>query len=226
MCFSVQADLVVGAALLPVGVLALREVRHVREVPFASLPLLLALHQLVESVVWAGAEGWVGPRVWAAAALAYVLVALPVLPTLVPVAVVLLEPRGARLRVAPFVGLGMLVSAHLTWAVLDGPLVVDVHDHAVVYRVGLDHGLFWSMLYVVAVIGPSVLSGYRSVVAFGLVNLVGLAVVGVVYVEAFTSWWCVYAAVTSLLVLAHLRRRRTMPDRERLHGLVGPAAAV
>ena len=43
VCFSVQADVVAGVVLLPMAVVSLREVRHVREVPFASLPLLFAV---------------------------------------------------------------------------------------------------------------------------------------------------------------------------------------
>ena len=169
MCFSVEANLVTGAVLLPVGALALREVRHVREVPFAVLPLLFAVHQLLEAVVWAGVDGDVSPRVESAAALAYLLIALPVLPALFPLAVLLLEPRGARLRVAPFVALGAVVSAYLTVVVLDGDVGVYAHPHALVYRTGLEHDAFWTALYIVAVIGPSLLSGYPSLVAFGLV---------------------------------------------------------
>lgn len=114
MCFSPQADLVAGAVLLPLAALSLREVRSVREVPFASLPLLFAAHQLIEALVWAGVEGDVSKTVQQTAALVYVLFAFPVLPTLVPTAVLLLEPRGARLRVAPFVAIGVAVSAYLT----------------------------------------------------------------------------------------------------------------
>ena len=113
MCFSIEADLIVGVSLLPVGVLSLREVRHVREVPFASLPLLFALHQLVESLVWAGSTGAVCPSVQAGASLAYVLFALPVLPLLVPLAVLLaLGLAGSALAVArvsridPLIALG------------------------------------------------------------------------------------------------------------------------
>ena len=76
----------------------------------------------------------------------------------------------------------------------------------------------WTVLYVVAVIGPSLLSGYPSIVAFGVLNLVGLSVVALVYDEAFTSLWCVWAACTSLLVLLHMVRRRRLPDEHRLRG--------
>jgi hypothetical protein len=218
VCFSEQADLVAGGLLLPVGFLALREVRHAREVPFASLPLLFAVHQLVEALVWAHADGEASAGVGRAAALVYALVALPVLPTLVPLAVLLLEPRGARARVAPFVGLGLVVSAYLGHAVLDGPLTVTVHDHGIAYGVGVGHDVLWTGLYVVAVIGPSVLSGYPSIVAFGVLNLVGLVVVALLLTEVFASVWCVYAALASVLVLVHMLRRRRLPDPHRLHG--------
>ncbi|WP_205314516.1 DUF6629 family protein [Nocardioides houyundeii] len=213
-----SADLTAGVALLPVAVVSLREVRTARELPFASLPLLFALHQLTEALVWHGASDYVSAGVQHAAALIYVLFAYPVLPVLVPLAVLLLEPHGRRQRVAPFVLLGAVVAAYLLWAVLDGPLVVREEPHALVYGVGLTYGTMWAVLYVVAVIGPSVLSGYPSIVVFGLLNLVGLTVVAIVYVEAFASLWCVYAALISTLVTVHMVLRRRLSDLHRLEG--------
>ncbi|WP_205304997.1 DUF6629 family protein [Nocardioides sp. 616] len=213
-----SADLTAGVALLPVAVVCLREVRTARELPFASLPLLFALHQLTEALVWHGASDYVSAGVQHAAALIYVLFAFPVLPVLVPLAVLLLEPHGRRQRVAPFVVLGAVVAAYLLWAVLDGPLVVREKPHALVYDVDLTYGPMWAVLYIVAVIGPSVLSGYPSIVAFGLLNLVGLTVVAIVYVEAFASLWCVYAALTSALVTVHMVLRRRLSDLHRLEG--------
>lgn len=218
MCFSLEADAAVGLALLPVGVATLREVRHARELPFASLPLLFAVHQLVEAVVWAGVEGTVSPRTMQLAIVAYLVFALPVLPTLVPLAVLMLEPRAARGRVAPYVGLGVVVSAYLAYAMATGPVTATALPHAITYDADLRLGLVWAALYIVAVIGPSVQSGYPSIVAFGWFNLVGLVVVGLVYLEAFISLWCVYAALTSLLVLLHMMRRRRLTDDDRLRG--------
>lgn len=218
MCLSVQADLVAGAALVPVAALALREVRCRRELPFALLPAVFSGHQLVEALVWLGLDGRVPSGVQAAAALVYVLVALPLLPLLLPVAIVLLEPRGARTRVLPFVALGAVVSAVLLVATLDGPIRVERLDHAISYGVDLPGAPLWAVLYVLAVIGPALLSGYRSIVAFGALNLFGLGAVAVLYSQAFASLWCVYAALVSVLVLVHLRRRRRLPDPHRLHG--------
>lgn len=224
MCFSVQADLVAGAALVPVGVLSLREVKRLDELPFAALPLLFALHQLVEAVVWAGIDGDVGAG-WAhAAALVYLGYALVVLPTLVPLSLLLLEPRRGRLRISPFVLLGLVVSVALLLGLLAQPVGVAPHPHAVEYRTGVTHGLWWAVLYVVAVIGPALLSGYRSIVVFGVLNLVGLVGAAVLYQSVFASLWCVYAALVSVLVLVHMIRRRRLRDPERLGENAWPAA--
>jgi hypothetical protein len=222
VCFSVQADLVAGAALTPIGILALREVRCPREIPFASLPLLFAIHQLVEALVWAAADGDVSRHVGHAAAIAYVIYAVPVLPTLMPLSVLLLEPHKARLRVAPFVGLGIVVSTYLAIAVLTHPVTVTVHAHALGYGTGVSNGAFWTVLYVTAVIGPSLLSGYPTIVAFGVFNLVGLIAVAIVYVEAFASFWCILAGMASVLVLVHMVRRRRLLDDDRMHGVQSP----
>lgn len=213
MCFSAPADVVVGAALVPVAVLSLRKVRHWREVPFAALPAIFAVHQFTEAPIWNTGQGWhLTPSAVHVAVLMYLVIALPLLPALVPLSVLLLEPRGRRLRVAPFVALGLVVSAYLAFVVQCKPVGVVVHPHALEYRTGIQSAGVWVTLYIVAVIGPALLSGYRSIVAFGAVNLVGLAVVAVLYAEAFTSVWCVYAAAASALVWMHMIRRRRVID--------------
>jgi hypothetical protein len=71
------------------------------------------------------------------------------------------------------------------------------------------------------VIGAAVCSGYRSLVAFGAVNLDGLTTVAVVYLDAFASLWRGYAALSSALVVVvvHMVRRRRLPDADRLASL-------
>jgi hypothetical protein len=222
MCFSMTADLTVGTALIPVAAGALHEVKHWREVPFALLPTIFALHQFVEAAVWPNSV--VSPGMAQVAVRIYVFIALPLLPTLVPLAVLMLEPRGARLRVAPFVGLGVVVSAYLGVVVLTHPVGVMTCPHALEYQTGVHNEYLWAVLYIVAVIGPALMSGYPSIVAFGIANLVGLIVVAVLYVQAFASLWCIYAAVLSVLVLVHMVRRRRLPDPHRYHGVAMPHA--
>lgn len=225
------ADLVVGTALLPVAALTLREVRRRRELPFALLPAIFATHQLVEVPVWAGLDGGVPHWLAELAMRVYLFIAWPLLPTYLPLAVMLLAPRGARLRVAPFFALGVVVSTYLAFVVLANPVQVIRHKHGLEYATVVQYPVVWAVLYVVAVIGAPLMSGYRSIVAFGVFNLVGLTVVAVVYFKAFASLWCAFAALCSLLILVHMVLRRRLPDADRLRGeplrsRLNPAAAA
>ncbi|MCW2813920.1 MAG: hypothetical protein JWN84_1375 [Nocardioides sp.] len=212
MCFSVEADLVAGAAIVPLGVLALRHVRHPREVPLASLPLLLGAHQLVEALVWAGVDGHVSADVARAAAWVWVVLALPVLPLLVPVAVWLVEDRH-RQRVLPFVVLGAGVTVAMVHALLVNGLEVGVLDDALVYDVGLGPSDWLSTaLYVVAVVGSCLAASSWTLRAFGLINLLGLTLVALTYADSLASLWCLCAAVSSVLVLVHLVHRAREHD--------------
>lgn len=216
VCFSMTADLVAGTALVPVAALSLREVRHRKEVPFALLPAIFAAHQFLEVAVWAGLDGNVSPGLAHLAMRAYLFIAWPLLPTYLPLSVLLLEPRRAHLRVAPFVALGAVVSTYLGYVVLANPVEVIRHAHGLEYDTVVHHPMVWAVLYVIAVIGPALMSGYRSIIAFGVLNLVGLTMVAIFYTQEFGSLWCVFAAASSVLILLHMVRRRRLTDADRL----------
>lgn len=207
-----EADLVAGAALVPIGVLSLRQVREAREIPFAALPLLLGFHQLVESVVWAGVDGSVSSGTAHLAALVYVVIALPLLPTLFPLAVLLIETPSRRRYVAPFLAIGAVVSTYMAWRLWQNGLDVVAHPYGLEYRVGLGFEGFWTGAYIVATMGACLVSGYKTVIAFGVLNLIGLTVVGLAYTQAFASLWCVYAALVSVLILVHMVWREPVSD--------------
>jgi hypothetical protein len=61
MCFSATANFVGSAVLGTVGVITLTKVKHRRELMFASLPVLFAVHQLIEGFVWLGLDGILRP---------------------------------------------------------------------------------------------------------------------------------------------------------------------
>jgi len=206
-----EADLVAGAVLVPIGVLSLRQVREAREIPLAAVPLLLGVHQLVEAVVWAGADGLVSVRVAHLAALVYVVIALPLLPTLFPLAVWLIESPSRRRLVAPFLAIGVVVSSYMALRLWQNGLDVVTHDYGMEYRVGLGFTEIWTGAYIVATMGACLVSGYRTVVAFGVLNLIGLTVVGLAYAQAFASLWCIYAAFVSVLILVHMVWREPQP---------------
>ena len=57
MCFSATANFVGSGVLGTIGVVTLKKVKHRRELLFAALPALFALHQFMEGFVWLGLDG-------------------------------------------------------------------------------------------------------------------------------------------------------------------------
>src|ERR1700682_195331 len=123
MCFSPEADLAVGTIVVVIGVDALRHVRAPRQIPLASIPLLLGLHQLTEAFVWWGLQGHAAHSVERAALWVYLLFALATLPALLTLAVAFVERSTARRCViGAFAGLAIAVGATLAIAMVRGPI--------------------------------------------------------------------------------------------------------
>jgi hypothetical protein len=207
MCFSPQADLVGGVVIGAIGVDAVLHVRQRRElIALAWLPLLLGAHQLIEAVVWLWLQGHLPRGPGRLALWAYLLIALVVLPVLVPLAVIALEPtRKRKLMMTPFAVTGAVTAAVLLAAMTRGPAGVRLAPHHLAYSVRLHDGLLVAALYVLAVCGPLLISGYRHVALFGIANLIAVVVIARLTASGFTSVWCGWAALSSAAIALHCR---------------------
>ena len=206
MCFSPEADLVAGAVVGAIGIGSLRHVRRSQDRPLAAVPGVLGAHLLVEVPVWWGQSGEASPDVARAAVALYLLIALVVLPVLVPAALWASEPAGRRrTAMAAATAVGGAVAALYLSAVLRGPIGAEVEGHHLVYTKVVPAGTVVAAVYVLVTCGPLLASSHRRVVAFGAANLVAVAVIDWVARSGLTSLWCAWAAVTSLAISAHVR---------------------
>lgn len=207
MCFSPQGDLIGGTVVVVIGIDALLHLkRRFEYAPIAVLPIVLGLHELDETFVWWWLQGHVARGVGMAAMWIYLLFALVVLPTLVPLLVLFLTPPSPRRwRLVPFAVLGLIVSIILLEAMLVGHPNVRLGAYHLAYSIGLRHGVLMIGLYIVAVCGPFLASGFRPMVWFGAVNLVVVIVLALLNASGFTSLWCFYAAMVSGALALHLR---------------------
>jgi hypothetical protein len=93
MCFSATANFVGSGVLGGLGVATLLQVKHRRELLFASLATLFAIHQFTEGFVWLGIDGILSPVVVYNAGAAFMLYAKGLLPALIPLSVMLSNAR-------------------------------------------------------------------------------------------------------------------------------------
>ena len=204
MCFSAAANFVGSGVLGTLGVVTLTKVKHRRELLFASLPTLFAVHQFIEGFVWLGLDGTLSSAVTHNMGAAYMLYAQGLLPFLLPLGVVLFEPDGwARRRMLPFLAVGVLTGLYMLWALTAYPTQIYVRQNSIVYvNQGTNHTTV-AILYLIATCGSLFFSKVRAMIIFGTANLAILLVVTAVKRYAFTSVWCAYAALASLIVLIY-----------------------
>ena len=207
MCFSATANFVGSGVLGAVGVVTLTRVKHRRELLFASLPTLFAVHQFTEGFVWLGLDGILSPAVAHDMGAAFMLYAQGILPFLVPLSVLLFEPDlKSRRRMLPFAVLGLATTLYVLWALTAYPFQVYIRGNSIVYTEQGTANFAIGVLYVVTTCGSLFMSKIRLMVIFGAANLAILLIVLAVKEYAFTSVWCSYAAVASVMVLVYFWR--------------------
>jgi len=204
-----------GGVITGVGVASVASVRRRGDLPMAFLPVLLGAHQLIEAVVWKGESGDVSPGTAEFAREVWAVIAFPLLPAFVPLAVLAAQwplRRGReRRRAVFFVLLGLVVCGALSHAVASGPVDATVCGNTVRYSVGIP-GAPWVIAgYLVATLGSLVLARDRLLRVLGWVCLVGAAVTARVWFHSFASTWCAVAAAASVIVLFWVRSRRDGP---------------
>jgi hypothetical protein len=204
VCFSAAANFTGSGVLATLGVLTLTRVKHRRELLFASLPTFFAIHQFTEGFVWLGLDGVLSPAVTQAMAAAFMLYAQGLLPFLLPLSVLLFEPDvKSRRRMLPFLVVGCLTALYILWALIAYPTQTFIKANTIVYINPATNNTAIAVLYVIATCGSLLFSKVKDMVIFGLVNLAILLVVMAVKRYAFTSLWCAYAAVASVIILAY-----------------------
>jgi hypothetical protein len=204
MCFSAAANFVGSGVLGAVGVATLAKVKHRREVLFAALPVLFAIHQFIEGFVWLGLDGILSPVVAHDMGAAFMLYAQGLLPFLLPLSVLLFEPNAKnRRRMLPFLVLGAGTTLYILWALTAYPLQLYIRGNSIVYINQATNNMAVAVLYVVATCGSLFFSKIKMMVVFGAANLAILLAVMEVKRYAFTSLWCAYAAIASLIILAY-----------------------
>jgi hypothetical protein len=204
MCFSATANFVGSAALGAVGVVTLTRVKHRRELLFAALPTLFAIHQFMEGFVWLGLDGILSPAVTHNMGAAFMLYAQGLLPFLMPLSVLLFEPDvKSRRRMLPFLVLGGGTALYILWALTAFPLQLYVRGNSIVYINQATNHTSVAVLYVIATCGSLFFSQIKPMILFGVANLAIILVVMEVKRYAFTSLWCAYAALASVIILAY-----------------------
>jgi len=213
MCFSATASFVTAGVTAAVGIASLSRVTEPRELPLAATPILFALQQSIEGLLWLTLPLAPSGSISTVLTLLFLLFAQVLWPVYVPIAVLLVEPNDRRRRVMYLcLAVGIGVGGYFLWSIFTrshGAVILDGH---IVYATepGYPEASAIALAYFAATGLPLMLSSQRTVVALGAIVLVGSAVAYLFYWEAFVSVWCFFAAAASIVILCQFEWSRRL----------------
>ena len=207
--FSIILNFTLSGALFVVAILTFKKVSTPREVVFASLPFLFALHQFTQGFVWLGMYGLIGPRPLELAEGIFVFYAQGLLQFLIPLALWLIEPEGTRRKlIGVLMVIGGILAAYTLYGLAIEPTSVYVKNHILVYVNEWTDKVWVGVLYVLTTCGALLLSRSIAIQLFGLLNFIFLVLVYLFIPYGLTSVWCLYAAAISVLLYFYFVERR------------------
>jgi hypothetical protein len=217
MCFSSAASFTAGALLLPIGGYCIHRAlrKDPRYLRLAMIPIAFGVQQIVEGCVWLGIHN-ADESLTERAAVAYLFFSHAFWPFWIAFSLLPTEERRSRRMFLAATALFALVWLGLVAPIAADPgrwLSVEVVHHSIVYQLGELPGfqvaprLIWRIAYLAFICVPLLVAqpgGVRSSPQARLLfsgMVLGLFVFSyLVYSYAFTSVWCFFAAITSLLL--------------------------
>jgi Family of unknown function (DUF6629) len=200
MCFSAGASFAGGAVISALGVASIRNARNPSQKLFAGIPLLFAFQQFSEGVVWLTLKTTGQYQLQMSATYIFLMMALVVWPTMIPLAIKRLEENSKRRKILT----GLLVAG----AVLSGyyafclvsfsvrPVINEFHiQYLGDFPASLSNLAF--AIYLVATITPLFVSTVKRMYLLGIFIMFSCIVTGIFYKEYLTSVWCFFAALIS-----------------------------
>ena len=209
MCFSATASFSAGALLLGIGAFTLKAARRPREWPFAAIPLLFAIQQLIEGVIWLTFSAD-APLLNTVMTHAYSFFSHVLWPVYLPVAVLMIEPpRGRQRTLVALVVAGSVVGIYLLYVLVVFPVVSKPTGQHVEYDSPHFFAAEVMTLYLVSTTVSPLLSTLRGVKVFGALALLSFGAAYYFYATWFISVWCFFAALLSTVIYIHFAWRPT-----------------
>lgn len=200
MCFSAEASFILGSLLCITGALCLHKVKDFRLMGIAVIPLFFGIQQLAEGIVWLHMDGVVeNPLLVSWSKRIFLTFAWFFWPIYVPVVFLIAESQ-KRVRwlcgVCFLLGCTILIADGLYW--WKNAIEPAVVGRSIYYPPSPMYGNF---VYGFATLAPIFLSSVRRMWIFASVLLAAFIAAQWIWAATFTSVWCFFVALVSLLLL-------------------------
>src|SRR5579872_2221743 len=209
MCFSPTASFVTSGALALVGTLCVRSAKKKSLLPFASIPLIFAMQQAAEGVVWV-TYPWPVSYFFAVLFICFALS----WPLWIPYSLWSLETKKFQKQLFWYDMLAGGIFALGAFAMVARyGIEVAIVNHSIAYGSTQAYedlpqygGWFLWLWYRLTVVVPSFISSVKEIRVLGLLLIISDAVAYFFWHQTFTSVWCFFAAGISVWVWYVLKK--------------------
>jgi len=214
MCFSATASFGAGIVLSVIGIASIRKVEHPSQIIFASTPLLFAVQQIAEGILWVTLPNPAYVAIQQIITHLFLFFAQIVWPIWVPVALLLLEREATRKNMQKvLVGIGVLVSCYLAYCMLSYHVQAKIIGYHVAYEQDFPATFrtYVGALYIIATVAPPFFSHIKRMWLLGLTTLISYIVTTIFYDNYLVSVWCFFASVISAsiyVVMLEIKKAR------------------
>lgn len=209
MCFSASASFIAGGVLSAVGVVTIKKTEKKSEIPFASIPLLFGIQQIIEGVIWLTFHNN-APELNIVMTFIYSVFSHVLWPILVPLSIMLLEPVRWRKKVMFTLWIaGSAVGLYLFYNLFAFPITSRVENHHIVYF--SPHFYIYTVIgfYVAVACVSSMFSSHKIIKFFGVMALVAFTISYLFYKISLVSVWCFFAAILSIIIYGYFKNKIT-----------------
>ena len=208
MCFSATASFSAGVVLTAIGVAPIKKVQHPSQIMFAAIPLIFAVQQIAEGILWLALPNPAYLRTQVTFTYIFLFFAQVVWPLWVPVAILLLEKEDLRKRVQRYlVAAGVIVGLYLAWCLATFPVQANIVGYHVAYTLNFPSSLrnYGVVLYVLATIIPPFFSPIKRMWMLGVAIAISYIITAIFYEQYILSVWCFFASIISISVYVIMR---------------------
>jgi hypothetical protein len=204
MCFSSSASFGASVVLSGIGFVSLVKARTVPEKFLSGIPILFAIQQCIEGILWMSLSNPDLAQLQWTATFGFLSFAQVVWPIYMPIAMFLFEQDPVRKRILTVCTIsGILLGAYLTYCLLHYPITASANEHHIKYDLGFDLARKWyfGLLYFVPTIVSSLVSGTRRLRWLGYLFLASYIFARLIFQHFVVSVWCFFGAIISIVVL-------------------------
>lgn len=216
MCFSASASFGAGAILSVIGVASIKKVQEPKQMAFAGIPLLFAVQQITEGVLWLALTKPDYASVQQAATYIFIFFAQIVWPIWVPFSILILTKKETRKPITYIlVFIGAIVSLYLAYCLLSFHIEAKVIGYHISYIQNYPAMLskYGGVLYIIATVAPPFFSSIKRMWTLGASILISYIITTIFYEDYIVSVWCFFASIISIAVYAILHQAKTSENK-------------